>query len=93
VNTTLSIARPREITSDTRHPSPVKPRFKSVPETHKVLPEAKYRRIIADLESILLDISTDGIGINTPDGNISPSTLNSWAEQLRDALETLSKGQ
>jgi hypothetical protein len=93
VNAVLSIPRPLVKPSGPNHPAPAKPKFKSVPETHKVLSESKYRRVIWDLESVLLDISTDGIGINTPDGNISPSTLNSWAEQLRDALETLSKAQ
>jgi hypothetical protein len=93
VNAVLSIARPVVKTAGPDHPAPAKAKFKSVPETHKVLSETKYRRVISDLESVLLDISTDGVGINTPDGNISPSTLSSWAEQLRDALETLSKAQ
>jgi hypothetical protein len=38
-----------------------------------------------------LDISTDGVGINTPDGRISATTLKRWAESLRNALQTLSK--
>lgn len=67
--------------------------YKSVPENYKALSEAKYDKVISDLESVLLDISTDGVGFNTPDGRISPSTLKSWAERLRDALETLSKAQ
>ncbi len=67
--------------------------YKSVPENYRVLSDVKYHKVVADLESILLDISTDGIGINTPDGKISPSTLKNWAETLRNALETLSKAQ
>lgn len=67
--------------------------YKSVPETHRVLSEAKFHKVVSDLESILLDISTDGVGINTPDGRISASTLKNWAESLRNALETLSKAQ
>jgi hypothetical protein len=67
--------------------------YKSVPETHRVLSEAKFHKVVFDLESILLDISTDGVGINTPDGRISASTLKNWAESLRNALETLSKAQ
>jgi len=65
--------------------------YKSVSENSKVLSEAKYHRVISDLEAVLLDISTDGVGFNTPDGKISASTLKRWAEHLRDALETLSK--
>ena len=68
-------------------------KYKSVPESYKALSETKFRRVVSDLEAVLLDISADGIGVNTPDGRISTETLNSWAEYLRDALETLSKGQ
>jgi hypothetical protein len=68
-------------------------KYKSVPENYRVLSEAKYRKVVADLEAILLDISTDGIGINTPDGRISATTLKRWAEFLRNSLETLSKAQ
>jgi hypothetical protein len=67
-------------------------RYKSVPENYRALSESKYHRVIGNLEAVLLEISTDGIGLNTPDGNISSATLTSWAEHLRDALETLSKG-
>lgn len=93
MNPAISIARPQLKIAADKTAAPAKPSFKSVPATHRVLSEAKYRRVISDLEEVLLEISTDGIGINTPDGNISPATLNSWAEQLRDALETLSKAQ
>ena len=74
----------------TNHAAAPKRSYKSVPENYKALSECKYHRVIADLEAVLLDISTDGVGLNTPDGNISASTLNNWAERLRDALETLS---
>lgn len=73
--------------------APAKRPYKSVPDNYKVLPEAKYRKVISDLETVLLEISTDGVGFNTPDGKISASTLKNWAEHLRDALETLSKSQ
>ena len=55
--------------------------------------DTKYHKVVADLEAILLDISTDGVGVNTPDGRISTRTLKSWASYLRNALETLSKAQ
>jgi len=67
--------------------------YKSVPVSYKVLSDTKYHKVVADLEAILLDISTDGVGVNTPDGKISESTLKNWAQCLRNALETLSKAQ
>ena len=70
-----------------------KKNYKTVPENYKVLSDSKYHKVVADLEAILLDISTDGVGINTPDGRISESSLKNWAASLRDALETLSKAQ
>ncbi|MGZ8426873.1 MAG: hypothetical protein ACXWYD_18140 [Candidatus Binatia bacterium] len=70
-----------------------KKNYKTVPENYKVLSDTKYHKVVADLEAILLDISTDGVGINTPDGKISESSLKNWAASLRDALETLSKAQ
>ena len=93
MDTGLAVTPSLEITSDNKKAAPAKTRYKSVPESYKALSETKYRKVVSDLESVLLDISTDGIGINTPDGKISASRLNSWAEHLRDALETLSKGQ
>jgi hypothetical protein len=83
------LARP----SANKEAASAKKPYKSVPETHRVLSEAKFHKVVSDLEAILLDISTDGVGINTPDGRISALTLKSWAESLRDALETLSKAQ
>lgn len=77
--------------STNKEAAPPKKVFKSVPGNYKVLSENKYHQVVSDLESVLLDISTDGVGINTPDGNISASTLKRWAESLRNALETLSK--
>jgi hypothetical protein len=93
LNTATATALRLDPVSDTKLSAPPKPRYKSIPESYKALSETKFRRVVSDLESVLLDISADGIGVNTPDGRISTATLNSWAEQLRDALETLSKGQ
>ena len=70
---------------------PRKRSYKSVPETHKALSDRKYREVLSNIEAVLLEISTDGIGVNTPDGKISPATLRRWAGSLRNALETLSK--
>ena len=93
MNTGLAVKLPLEIASDNKKDAPPRIKYKSVPESYKALSESKFRKVVSDLESVLLDISADGIGINTPDGKISASTLNGWAEHLRDALETLSKGQ
>lgn len=80
-------------TSVNQQNAPAKKIYKSVPENYKVLTDIKYHKVVADLEAILLDISTDGVGVNTPDGKISESTLKNWAGFLRNALETLSKAQ
>jgi hypothetical protein len=93
LNTPVPVTTPPAITAPYTQTAPAKKPFKSVPENYRVLSETKYHKIVADLEAILLDISTDGIGINTPDGRISTSTLKTWAESLRSALQTLSKAQ
>lgn len=93
MNTIISVAPPTATTAKAQQNGSAKKSYKSVPENYKVLSEGKYHKIVADLEAILLDISTDGVGINTPDGRISESTLKDWAESLRNALETLSKAQ
>ncbi len=91
MNPELPTTTPR-ITVDNKKSGASK-NYKSVPANWKALSENNFRRIIGDLEAVLFDISADGVGINTPDGKISASTLNRWAEHLRNALETLSKGQ
>ena len=48
--------------------------YNSVPEKYKALSEAKSESC-SDLELVLLDISADGIKVNTPDERISASTL------------------
>jgi hypothetical protein len=93
LNTAVALTTPLETASCGKDGAPSKKSYKSVPENYRVLSDAKYHKVVSDLEEILLDISTDGVGINTPDGRISPSTLRSWAETLRNALETLSKAQ
>ena len=89
----MNTALPVAITFENKMAAPPKRKYKSVPENWKALSETKYRKVISDLESVLFDISADGVGINTPDGKISASTLNRWADRLRDVLEALSKGQ
>ncbi len=66
--------------------------YKSIPENWKALSEMNYQKVISDLESILLEISTDGVHLNSPDGNVGAPVLSHWADVLRDALQALSKG-
>jgi len=93
LNTATATVLPLDAAPANNPSAAPKVKYKSVPENYKALSETKFRRVVSDLEAVLLDISADGIGVNTPDGRISTETLNSWAEHLRDALETLSKGQ
>lgn len=93
MSSTISLTPPAVTARAGQQYSSAKKAYKSVPENYRVLSETKYHKVVADLEAILLDISTDGVGINTPDGKISESTLKNWAESLRNALETLSKSQ
>jgi hypothetical protein len=71
--------------------APLKKAYKSVPENWKALSEINYQKVISDLESILLEISADGVHLNSPDGKVSTQQLYHWADDLRDALEALSK--
>ena len=94
MNTATTITIPVATPTSLNHQiAPAKTTYKSVPNNHKVLSEGKYYKLISDLETVLLEISTDGVGFNAPDGRISSSTLENWAGRLRDALETLSKAQ
>ena len=91
MNTTPSLTTSLTIPSRSNEGAPAKKTYKSVPENYRAFSKAQYQKVVSDLETILLDISTDGVGINTPDGRISATTLKRWAESLRNALETLSK--
>ena len=92
MNTTLTDTTAIAMPTCNKNSTPPR-KYKSVPENYKVLSDTKYHKVISDLEAVLLGISTDGVGFNTPDGKISASTLKSWAECLRNALETLTKAQ
>ena len=74
-----------------KNAGPPKKAYKSVPENWKALSEINYQKVISDLESILLEISADGVHLNSPDGKVSTQQLYHWADDLRDALEALSK--
>ena len=93
MNTAIASLTTLATTPGSKDTARSKTAYKSVPENYKVLSDGKYHKVVFDLEAVLLDISTDGVGINTPDGRISESTLKRWAESLRNALETLSKAQ
>ncbi len=91
MNTGLPVTTLAAITSDNKNAAPTK-RYKSVPESWKTLPEYKFRQVISNLESVLFDISADGVRVNSPEGTIPESALNRWAEHLRDALKALTGG-
>jgi hypothetical protein len=63
--------------------------YKSVPQSWKALPESKFRQVIAHVEAVLFEISTDGSSVNILERNVNPQTLNRWADHLRQALKTL----
>ena len=64
--------------------------FKSVPDNYRVLSEAKYHKVVEDLEAILLDISTDGIGINTCVTKQQTELTGACRELISGAAETTS---
>ncbi|HEU4340466.1 MAG TPA: hypothetical protein VFU31_02730 [Candidatus Binatia bacterium] len=68
-------------------------KYKSVPQAWTTLPEGKFRQVINHLESVLLEISTDGSNVNILDGRVSATTLNRWADHLRSALKALTVGK
>jgi hypothetical protein len=67
--------------------------YKSVPQNWTALPESRFRQVITHLESVLLEISSDGNNVNIPEGPITPATLNRWAGHLRAALKALTTGR
>ena len=81
---------PTAMSYNTNLASPKKA-YKSIPENWKALSEVNYQKVISDLESILFDISVDGVNLNSPDGRVSQHQLNRWADGLRAALQVLSK--
>jgi hypothetical protein len=69
-----------------------RPRFKNVPENWKAIPADRFRRIIAEIEAVLLEISTDGKVTSNPfDWKPTIPTLHTWANHLRSALKELTK--
>jgi hypothetical protein len=69
-----------------------KPRFKNVPENWKAIPAERFRKIIGEIEAVLLEISTDGKVTSNPfDWKPTIPTLHTWANHLRSALKELTK--
>jgi len=91
VDVQTPVASASTVVSYNRNRTAPKKAYKSVPENWKALSEINYQKVISDLESILLEISADGVHLNSPDGKVSEQQLNHWADGLRDALEALSK--
>ena len=69
-----------------------KPKYKSIPENWKAIPSSRFRKIIGDIEAVLLEISVDGKVTSNPfDWKPTIPTLHAWADHLRSALKELTK--
>ena len=69
-----------------------KPKYKSIPENWKAIPSGRFRKIIGDIEAVLLEISVDGKTTSNPfDWKPTIPTLHAWADHLRSALKELTK--
>jgi hypothetical protein len=69
-----------------------KPKYKSIPEDWKAIPSGRFRKVIGDLEAVLLEISVDGKVTSNPfDWKPTIPTLDAWANHLRSALKELTK--
>src|SRR5262245_46821940 len=69
-----------------------KPKYKSIPDNWKAIPSGRFRKIIGDLEAVLLEISVDGKVTSNPfDWKPTIPTLQAWAGHLRSALKELTK--
>src|ERR671922_1586568 len=69
-----------------------KPRYKNIPEDWKAIPAARFRKVIEDIEAVLLEISVDGKVTSNPfDWKPAIPTLQAWANHLKSALKELTK--
>jgi hypothetical protein len=69
-----------------------KPKYKSIPENWKAIPSGRFRKIIGDIEAVLLEISVDGRVTSNPfDWKPTIPTLRAWADHLKSALKELTK--
>jgi hypothetical protein len=69
-----------------------KPKYKSIPESWKAIPSGRFRKIIGDIEAVLLEISVDGKVTSNPfDWKPTIPTLHAWADHLRSALKELTR--
>ena len=69
-----------------------KAKYKSIPENWKAIPSERFRKIIGDIEAVLLEISVDGKTTSNPfDWKPTIPTLHTWADHLRSALKELTK--
>ena len=69
-----------------------KPKYKSIPEDWKAIPSGRFRKVVGDIEAVLLEISVDGKVTSNPfDWKPIIPTLDAWANHLRSALKELTK--
>jgi len=72
--------------------TPEKPKYKTIPDNWKAIPSGRFRKIIGDIEAVLLEISVDGKVTSNPfDWKPTIPTLHAWAGHLRSALKELTK--
>jgi hypothetical protein len=70
----------------------LKPKYKSIPQDSKAIPSGRYRKIIREIEAVLLEITVDGRVTSNPfDWKPTMPTLHAWADHLRLALKELTK--
>jgi hypothetical protein len=69
-----------------------KPKYKSTTHASKTIPYGRFRRIVKEIETVLLEISVDGtVSFNPLELRPAIPTLNAWADHLRSALKELTK--
>ena len=78
--------------SDKERVSQQKHKSKGTNHASKTIPSGRFRRIVKEIETVLLEISVDGtVSFNPLDVRPAIPTLNAWADHLRSALKELTK--
>jgi hypothetical protein len=78
--------------SDKERVAQQKRKSKGITHASKTIPSGRFRRIVKEIETVLLEISVDGtVSFNPLDVRPAIPTLNAWADHLRSALKELTK--
>jgi hypothetical protein len=69
-----------------------KHKSKGITQASKTIPSGRLRRIVKEIETVLLEITVDETVTSNP-LELRPAipTLNAWADHLRSALKELTK--